>query len=492
MTEDINFYKVLGISRDALPDEIRNAYFDLARKLHPDANPDPASKEQFLSIQKAYEVLSNTARRAEYDASLKPDLISDIIAKDIKYSRTILPALDENQLVYVLLELVNTVEPNSSMMLPMHICLVIDVSTSMKGERMDMVKASAFRLLKKLNQQDTITIVSFSDRAEVVVPSVRPTDLLRIEQKISLLNPAGGTEIYQGLETGVRQLQLYGRNADATARHLLLFTDGHTYGDEQRCFELVRQAKEDGIIISVLGIGHEWNDAFLDQLASYAGGNAIFVTSPSDLDYHLDQKIKLLSSLLARNITFNFKQDSGVELRYAFRLTPDTGPLATGSPINLGNLYFGRNIAVLFEFIVPGMKTSTGKVKLAEGKLTGDLPAKKSEIDYALTFHRNFSVAPEPEIPPAVLVEAMARLTLYRLQERARKEVCEGQIDKATKHLQYLATHLLSTGKRELAHTVLVEAEHIKQSNYFSKDGDKRIKYGTRALLLPSGLEHNQ
>jgi Ca-activated chloride channel family protein len=37
-----------------------------------------------------------------------------------------------------------------------------------------------------------------------------------------------------------------------------------------------------------------------------------------------------------------------------------------------------------------------------------------------------------------------------------------------------------------------MEAEHIRQSQRFSKDGDKRIKYGTRALLLPSGLERKK
>ena len=59
-------------------------------------------------------------------------------------------------------------------------------------------------------------------------------------------------------------------------------------------------------------------------------------------------------------------------------------------------------------------------------------------------------------------------------------------------HLQYLATHLLAEGDRELAHTVLVEAEHIQQSHRFSQEGDKRIKYGTRALLLLPGPEQNQ
>jgi Ca-activated chloride channel family protein len=70
--------------------------------------------------------------------------------------------------------------------------------------------------------------------------------------------------------------------------------------------------------------------------------------------------------------------------------------------------------------------------------------------------------------------------------------VGQGEAVKASKHLQYLATHLLSNGNHELAHTVLMEAEHIRQSQRFSKDGDKRIKYGTRALLLPPGLERKK
>ena len=69
-------------------------------------------------------------------------------------------------------------------------------------------------------------------------------------------------------------------------------------------------------------------------------------------------------------------------------------------------------------------------------------------------------------------------------------EVSEGDVVNATRHLQYLATHLLSKGEKELAHTVLVEADHIQQSKKFSKEGDKRIKYGTRGLLLPPGTEN--
>ena len=61
-------YQVLGIGRGASGDEIRRAYRGLARKHHPDANPDdPGSEGRFKKIQQAYEVLSEPARRRKYD-----------------------------------------------------------------------------------------------------------------------------------------------------------------------------------------------------------------------------------------------------------------------------------------------------------------------------------------------------------------------------------------------------------------------------------------
>ena len=66
MAED--YYKVLGVRRGASDDEIQKAYRDLARKYHPDLNPDDAkAKEKFQSVQKAYEVLSDTKQREMYD-----------------------------------------------------------------------------------------------------------------------------------------------------------------------------------------------------------------------------------------------------------------------------------------------------------------------------------------------------------------------------------------------------------------------------------------
>ncbi len=65
-----SYYDVLGVTRQAGEREIRSAYRRLAKQYHPDTNSDPDAAEKFLKIQEAYEVLSDPAKRAEYDVLL--------------------------------------------------------------------------------------------------------------------------------------------------------------------------------------------------------------------------------------------------------------------------------------------------------------------------------------------------------------------------------------------------------------------------------------
>jgi molecular chaperone DnaJ len=62
-----DFYKELGVSSDASADEIKRAYRKLARDLHPDTNSDPSAAERFKAVSEAHSVLSDAAKRKDYD-----------------------------------------------------------------------------------------------------------------------------------------------------------------------------------------------------------------------------------------------------------------------------------------------------------------------------------------------------------------------------------------------------------------------------------------
>ena len=63
-----DYYDALGVPSSAPEADIRSAFRKLARQFHPDVNPDPAAPERFRAVVAAYEVLSDPARRAEYDS----------------------------------------------------------------------------------------------------------------------------------------------------------------------------------------------------------------------------------------------------------------------------------------------------------------------------------------------------------------------------------------------------------------------------------------
>ncbi len=62
-----DYYEVLGVTRDASEDDIKKAYRTLAKKYHPDVSKEPDAETKFKEIQEAYEVLSDPAKRDQYD-----------------------------------------------------------------------------------------------------------------------------------------------------------------------------------------------------------------------------------------------------------------------------------------------------------------------------------------------------------------------------------------------------------------------------------------
>ncbi len=73
-----DYYKILGVSRGASDEEVRSAFRKLARQYHPDVNKDPSAEEKFKDLSEAWDILSNTKKRREYDLKGTPARESDV------------------------------------------------------------------------------------------------------------------------------------------------------------------------------------------------------------------------------------------------------------------------------------------------------------------------------------------------------------------------------------------------------------------------------
>lgn len=487
-TDKQDYYAVLGILREASPEEIKRAYFATARRLHPDQNVLPGETELFLEAQRAYEVLSNPERRAQYDATLPPEAGAPAtpVRIDVQYSRQSLVHLDESQLVYALLAAEPLERAAPQVLAPRNVCLILDRSTSMQGEKMEVAKAAAIRIIDMLRTEDLFGLIVFSDRAEVLLPSAYRHDLKKARSRIQAIQTSGATEILHGLRAGMAEL----RNSLDPGRgsHLILLTDGRTYGDEQDCLQLAEEAARLNISISGFGVGGDWNDVFLDSLVGRTGGNSTYIAQPRDIEAVLVEKFAGLARTLVDDMALEMQALPGVELRSCHRLQPEGGPVELGEVLHLGPILQDEPLNVLFEFVIEPSASKGDSVTLLDGFLRTVVAARPTRLPpIRLHMERRSSATAESGIPPHSIVNALSRLSLYRLQERARSETEVGEYESATRHLRSLALQLQAQGHEDLSKTALLEAENIERLQTFSQEGSKQIKYGTRALLQPGG-----
>src|SRR5512143_2003202 len=417
-----NYYAVLGVLRDASTEEIKRAYYRAAQRLHPDKNKHAGETEMFLDIQQAYEVLSNAERRARYDASLGPEETTELpIDWNVLYSRPKLVRLDESQLIYVLFRAAPRMAGQQRMAPPLNLCLVLDRSTSMGGEKHDLVRAAAMEIMRSLRSVVIFSIVTLSERAEVLIPASFQSDRSRLQGRLHTIEAGGSTELFQGLETGMAEVR---RCLDpARLNHLILLTDGHTYGDEQKCLQLAEEASQEKIGISGFGIGGDWNDLLLDELASKTGNNSTYIAKPQQIQRLLVEKFDALTNMYAEDTVLVTKPSPGVTLNYAFRLEPEGGPVALDPEMHLGPILQDAGLSVLMEFVVESSASNADVVTLLDGMLRVLVTARPTPMPPGyIKLQRQTSEAAQSEPPPPEIVEALSRFSLYRLQERARAE----------------------------------------------------------------------
>lgn len=475
MSGESTYYSILGLSPSASPDVVQEA-FTLRAARFPDEARD---KAEFKKLLQAYEVLIDPDRRAVYD-SLIAELSPAALTINVQVSRSKIPIAHSPQIFYILAE-VNPPDITARQRRPLNLCLVLDRSTSMQGQRLDFLKTAVELVVERLAPEDIISVITFSDRADLVQSATHVTHKSAIVAQIRGIRASGGTEIYQGLLAGVDQLQQ--TPLSQYNNHLILLTDGHTYGDAQECIDLSARAASQQIGISAFGLGDEWNDNFLDKLVTFSGGQSAFIEEPNQIVTHLQQRIQGLGMIHARNLRLKKNLPPQLTLQYGFKLLPFAQPLeASGAEIKLGNIEGKGALSFLLELAIqPQQHEERITIPL---EITADIPGRNQKDQ---TFKTQIQVLvtgnPLDVAPPKDLVKAVRMLNMYRMNEKVWEEIEAGNVGVAATRLQHLTTRLLEAGEIRLAQQAHAETERLTRIGSMSAEGWKRLKYGTRAMI---------
>ena len=479
-----SYYDILEVPSFATVEDIRRAYRRQVKHVHPDTSVSDDATRMFQELQRAYEVLCDPRGRPAYDAQLAAERKQrqpSAFALSLRASHTRLPQSGEPQMLYVIAEIAHNAQ-RATQRPVVNLCLVLDHSLSMNGARLLRAQEAAVFLIDQLEPTDILSVVAFSDRARTLFSGPSGANRDTAKEYLRTIQPWGGTELLRGLQAGIGELRRW--RGPGTLDHMILLTDGQTYGDEQACIEAAREAGQDKLGLTLLGLGADWNEQLLDDMAARSGGYATFINSPSRLKSIFRERFKELSDVVARSLRIDLHANEAANVQNVFRLTPDIARAELdGSVLMLGDLEADRPIRVLIELLVSAPQP--GALRLLRLGLSGELlrvagePHAETEADVAITVSEDASA---PETPAQEIVDMLARIAAYKIQEKVIVDVERGEPERATTRLKNLSTHLMNFGETELARAALLEAGTLTRTGQLSDEGRKRLRYGTRAL----------
>jgi len=158
------------------------------------------------------------------------------------------------------------------------VVLIIDKSSSMEGRKIELARLAAIGVVENLRPIDSVGVLIFDNSFQWAVNLRKAEDKAAIKRQIAGITPDGGTQIAPALT------EAYQRILPQTAayKHIVLLTDG--ISEEGDTFNLTREATQNHVTISTVGLGQDVNRAFLEKVAEAAGGKSYFLNDPSGLE----------------------------------------------------------------------------------------------------------------------------------------------------------------------------------------------------------------
>ncbi len=442
--------------------------------------------------------------------------------------RTTAPSIAAPQLIYVLLE-VRLAADLPTVRLPLALSLVVDCSRSMRipiltpeqfetlarrgyareivvdgtpvwqfqnvpaelaaqaPRSLDFVKIALRNVLERLEPEDRFSLVAFADQAETLISDESGENkrrLLAALERLDQLALGDDTYMARGIELGyqeaIRSL------APGRVQRMILLTDGFAR-DEDDCRRQARQAAAQGVAISTVGLGVEFNEELLLGIADVSRGQGYFVQDPQEIPGILAREMERVERVAVREVELKLRLAAGVEVRQATQVQPAIAdlPSAQGTgrefSVRLGDLEQGASHALLLELLAP--PRAPGVVRLARGEATYHRPRGGSQgqasVDVVIEYAAGEQGQGRREERVLAWAEAVA---VHRLQAEAARALRGGDVASAVVKLRATAARLHHLGEEELAQAALQEAERLEQRGQASPAATKRLSYATRRL----------
>ena len=235
-----------------------------------------------------------------------------------------------------------------------NLVFVIDVSGSMRGDRLSTVKKSLAMLVDQLRADDSVGIVAYGGKAEIILEPTPGSDRKTILSAVERLKTGGSTNLQQGLELGYELAAK--AKVGATINRVVLCSDGVANTGATTADAILKKVAEHagrGITISSIGVGMGgYNDALMEKLADKGNGNYAYVDGLSEARRVFVDHLTGTLQVIAKDVKVQVEFDEEIVSRYRLLGYENRGLTARDfddDTKDAGEIGAGHTVTALYE-----------------------------------------------------------------------------------------------------------------------------------------------
>lgn len=216
---------------------------------------------------------------------------------------------------YIAVKITGNQKQTEKKRVPLNISLVLDRSGSMSGNAMKFAKDAAKFVVKQLSSEDYLSIVNYDDIVEVTSPSQQVKNKELLIEKIDKITSRNMTNLSGGTLEGYKQVA--GTKKSNYVNRVLLLTDGLANTGITNPIQLNKIAsgkfQEEGIALSTFGLGSEYDEDLLTQMAESGRGNYYYIDKADRIAEIFAKELEGLLNVVAQNTAVTIELPSGVK-----------------------------------------------------------------------------------------------------------------------------------------------------------------------------------